>query len=41
MIVGFNLENNKFKITIDGNEYKTLKMSIKDICQEIKEISLI
>ena len=40
-IVGFSSENNSYKISIDGNEYKILKMNIKDICEEIKEITLI
>ena len=41
MIVGFKPEKSVNKITIDGNEYKILKMPIKDICQEIKEVTLI
>ena len=40
-IVGFRFEDNSYKISIDGNEYKILKMNIKDICEEIKEITLI
>ena len=41
LIVGFKPEENLKKIKIDGKEYKILKMSIKDICQEIKEITII
>ncbi len=41
MIVGFSLEDNTHKISIDEKEYKILKMNVKDICQEIKEITLI
>ena len=41
MIVGFKSEKNYKKINIDENEYKILKMSIKDMYQEIKEITLI
>ena len=41
IIVGFKLDEKFSKITIDGIAYKILKMSIKDIDQEIKEIVLI
>ena len=41
MIVGFSPENNSHKISIDEKEYKILKMNVKDICQEIKEVTLI
>ena len=41
LIVGFKPMENASKITIDGNVYKTLKMPIKDIYQEIKEIILV
>ena len=41
LIVGFEFEKNPPKFTIDGNIYKPLKMSIKDITQEIKQIDLI
>ena len=41
LIVGFEPMENVPKITIDGNVYKTLKMPIKDIYQEIKEIILV
>ena len=40
-LVGFKPEETSNKIKIDKNEYKILKMPIKDICQEIKEITLI
>ena len=41
IIVGFKIDKIHPKITIDGNVYKLLKMPIKDIYQEIREISLI
>ena len=41
MIVGFKCEENLPCVNIDGNVYKRLKMSIKDISNEIKEISFI
>ena len=41
LIVGFKPEENLKKIKIDGKEYKILKMYIKDICQEIKEVTII
>ena len=41
IIVGFEYEDNLPVITIDGNVYKKLKMSIKDISKEIEEINLI
>lgn len=41
IIVGFEYEDNLPVITIDGNVYKRLKMSIKDISKEIEEINLI
>ena len=41
LVVGFKPEENLKIIKIDGKEYKILKMSIKDICQEIKEITII
>ena len=41
MLVGFKPEETRNKIKIDKNEYKILKMSIKDICQEIQEITII
>ena len=40
-IVGFTPKKTVDKIIIDGNEYKILKMCVKDISQEIKEISFI
>ena len=41
LIVGFEFVKNFPRFTIDGNIYKALKMSIKDIKQEIKQIELI
>ena len=41
LIVGFESEKNFPKFKIDGNVYKALKMSIKDINQEIRQIDLI
>ena len=41
LIVGFEFGKNFPLFTIDGNIYKALKMSIKDIKQEIKQIELI
>ena len=41
LIVGFNFDKNFPNFTIDGQVYKPLKMSIKDITQEIKQINLI
>ena len=41
LVVGFKPEENLKIIKIDGKEYKILKMSIKDICQEIKEVTII
>ena len=41
IIVGFKIDKIYPKITIDGNIYKLLKMPIKDIYQEIREICLI
>ena len=41
IVVGFSPEDNSHKISIDEKEYKILKMNVKDICQEIKEITLI
>ena len=41
VIVGFKFDEKVSNITIDGIVYKILKMSIKDIDQEIKEIILI
>ena len=41
IIVGFKIDEKCQKITIDGIIYKILKMPIKDIYQEIREISLI
>ena len=40
-LVGFNLEKNRSNFTIDGSIYTALKMSIKDISQEIKQIDFI
>ena len=40
-IVGFEFEKNLPHFTIDGNIYKTLKMSMKDLTQEIRQIDLI
>ena len=41
LIVGFQIEKDLPKINIDGNVYKSLKMSMKDVFKEIKEINLI
>ena len=41
LIVGFELVKNFPLMTIDGYLYITLKMSIKDIKQEIIQIDLI
>ena len=41
LIVGFEIEKNFTNINIDGSIYKSLKMPIKNICKEIKEINLI
>ena len=41
LLVGFILEKNISNFTIDGNIYKPLKMSMKDITQEIKQIEFI
>ena len=41
LIVGFKSEKILKRITIDENEYKMLKMLIKDMNQEIKEVTLI
>ncbi len=41
ILVGFKPEENLNKIKIDKSEYKLLKMPINDICQEIKEITII
>ena len=41
LLVGFIFEKNIPPFTIDGNMYKSLKMSIKDITQEIKQIDFI
>ena len=41
IVVGFKPDENLKKIKIDKEEYKILKMSIRDICQEVKEITLI
>ena len=41
IIVGFEPAENLPIITIEGNIYKILKMSIKDISQDIKEINII
>jgi hypothetical protein len=41
IVVGFKPEENLKKIKIDGKDYKILKMYIKDICQEIKEVTII
>ena len=40
-IVGFESEKNFPVFNIDGNIYKSLKMSIKDITQEIQQINFI
>ena len=40
-IVGFILDDNLGRFMISNNMYKVLKMSIKDINQEVKEIILI
>ena len=41
ILVGFEPEEKISKIIIDGDVYKTLKMSIKDISKEIQEIKLV
>ena len=41
LIVGFEFEKNLPHFTIDGIIYKKLKMSMKDLTQEIKQIDLI
>ena len=42
ILVGFEPEEKiAKKIVIDGNVYKTLKMSISDISKEIEEIKLV
>ena len=41
LIVGFEFEKNLPHFTIDGNIYKPLKMSMKDLSQEIRQIDLI
>ena len=41
LIVGFEFEKNLPHFTIDGIIYKTLKMSMKDLTQEIRQIDLI
>ena len=41
LLVGFALEKNIPIFTIDGNIYKSLKMPIKDITQDIKQIDFI
>ena len=40
-LVGFEPEEKLSNIIIDGNVYKSLKMSIKDISKEIQEIKLV
>ena len=41
LLIGFALEKKFPDITIDGNIYKSLKISIKDINQEIEQIDFI
>ena len=41
LLVGFEFEKNNSNFVIDGNIYKSLKMSIKDITQEIRQIDFI
>ena len=41
LLIGFALEKKCPDITIDGNIYKSLKISIKDINQEIEQIDFI
>ena len=41
LLVGFQPEEKLSTITIDGNVYKSLKMSVKDISKEIQEIKLV
>ena len=41
LLIGFVLEKKFPDITIDGNIYKSLKISIKDINQEIEQIDFI
>ena len=41
LLVGFEFEKNNSNFVIDGNIYKSLRMSIKDITQEIRQIDFI
>ena len=41
LIVGFEYEKNLPHFTIDGSIYKPLKMQMKDLTQEIRQIDLI
>ena len=41
LVVGFEFRKNYPLFTIDGNIYKALKMSLKDIKQDIIQIELI